>query len=89
MLLSPRFRTDYAVSGSKAPARWPNYALWALEETQVHLTEIVRQAESMRLVARGMTPSAESMRLLDAATEISVQATRAQMALLKGKNGER
>jgi len=63
--------------------------LWALEETQVHLTEIVRQAESMRLVARGMTPSAESMRLLDAATEISVQATRAQMALLKGKNGER
>jgi hypothetical protein len=70
---------------NKPIAKWPHYALWALEDAQACLIEIdARAREAQELIRAGH--ALEAVILLG---DVRGKAADGRLALAKGRNGER
>lgn len=65
--------------------RWPNYALWALEDAAGCLVDIDQKArEAQELIVAGRT--VEAVILLG---DVRAKAAEGRLPLAKGRNGEK
>jgi hypothetical protein len=66
------------------PRRWPNYALWALEDVKVMLTRIEADARAVQMAAK----EGNRLETVVIAGDIRTAAIEAKAILTRAKEGE-